>query len=99
MFVTKKSKRVEKQEKAEAREESKAMDEDPFAHNYDQYDAIVPPFNLYELATMPEKCGEMTPSVDAMAVNIEKLGHRIVPRPGVLNENSTVCCVSLIFTG
>lgn len=87
IFVTKKTKKVEKQERSDAREESKAMDEDPFAHNYDQYGAIVPPFNLYELATMPEKCGEMTPSVDAMAVNIEKLGHRIIPRPGVQDDN------------
>jgi PBSX family phage portal protein len=89
LFVTKRSKKVVKQEqdKADDRDKSKSLDEDPFKHNYDRYQAIVPPFDLYELATMPEKCGEMTPSIDAMAVNIEKLGHRIVPRPGVQGYN------------
>jgi PBSX family phage portal protein len=87
IFVTKKHRPVEKQEKSDEREASKAIDEDPFAHNYDQYQAIVPPFNLYELAMMPEKCGEMTPSIDAMAVNIEKLGHRIMPRPNQHGHN------------
>ena len=82
------SKKIHRQsEKKEEREESRAMDEDPFAHSYDLYGAIVPPFSLYELSTMPEKCGEMTPSIDAMAVNIEKLGHRIVPRPKVQKFN------------
>jgi PBSX family phage portal protein len=89
VFITKKSKKVQK-ETSEAREPSKSLDEDPFAHNYDQYKAIVPPFNLYELAMMPEKCGEMTPSIDAMSVNIEKLGHRIIARPGVHGHNEEI---------
>ena len=80
----------EKQKQAQqvdARPESKAMEEDPFAHNYDRYQAIVPPFDLYTLSQMPEQAGEMTPALDAMSVNIEKLGQRIVPRPGVQARN------------
>lgn len=79
-----------KSSREDTREASKSMDEDPFAYNYESYDAIVPPFDLYQLATMPEECGELTPSIDAMSVNIEKLGHRIVPRPNVHNLNEEI---------
>lgn len=72
------------------RPESKGHDEDPFINTYEQYSIIKPPFDLFTLATMPEICSELTPSLDAMAVNIEKMGHRISAREGIADHNKKV---------
>lgn len=79
-----------KENKLEAnsiRDESLAMTDDPFASYYSTDGILKPPFNLFGLATMPEICPEMVPAIDAMKVNIEMMGHRILPRPGILKDN------------
>lgn len=69
-----------------AREATKALAEDPFYENYDRYNLVYPPFALLTLATLLEYCTELRPSIDAMQVNIEKLGWKIIPRVGVESE-------------
>lgn len=67
----------------EARERSHAFPEDPFIEMYGTGGAIEPPFNLFVLANMPESCGELGPAINAMCINIEALGHRIIVRDGI----------------
>ena len=78
-----------KKDMAEEREPSSALPEDPFAQSYDADRLIQPPFSLLTLATMPEQNTELGPSLDAMQVNIEKMGNRILPRPGVIPKNES----------
>jgi PBSX family phage portal protein len=74
---------------AEEREPSAALPEDPFAQSYDADRLIQPPFSMLTLAMMPEQNTELGPSLDAMQVNIEKMGHRIMPRPGVIPKDAS----------
>lgn len=66
---------------------SHALGDDPFESTYGTYNAIEPPYNLQVLSSLDEFCGELRPSIDAMVTNIERLGHRIIPRPNVQSEN------------
>lgn len=77
-----------KKDMADGRDPSAALPEDPFTHSYDTDRLIVPPFSMLTLSTMPEVNTELGPSLDAMQVNIEKMGHRILPRPGVIPKTT-----------
>lgn len=69
---------------------SNAIGDDPFESVYGQYNVIEPPYNLETLSSLEEYCGELRPALDAMSTNIEKLGHKIIPRPGVQPENENL---------
>lgn len=70
--------------KKDARGVSRSLPEDPFESSYGGTDGIIePPYDMFTLAMMPEASSELGPAIEAMAVNIEKLGHRIVPRDGM----------------
>jgi PBSX family phage portal protein len=62
---------------------SRSLPEDPFESFYGMKGIIEPPYDLFTLAMMPEASSELGPAIEAMVVNIEKLGHRIVPRDGM----------------
>lgn len=79
--------KVIKAEQSTERAASKAMEEDPFASAYEKDGIIVPPFSMLTLSTMRESCSELGPSLDAMVVNIEKLGYRISPRKNTHDPN------------
>ena len=66
--------------KKDARGVSRALPEDPFINMYNEGSIIEPPYDLFTLAVMPEVSSELGPAIDAMVVNIAKMGHRIVPR-------------------
>ena len=66
--------------KKDARGVSRALPEDPFINMYNEGGIIEPPYDLFTLAVMPEVSSELGPAIDAMTVNIAKMGHRIVPR-------------------
>lgn len=66
--------------KKDARGVSRALPEDPFINMYNEGGIIEPPYDLFTLAVMPEVSSELGPAIDAMVVNIAKMGHRIVPR-------------------
>lgn len=52
---------------------------DPFENLYAE-GIIEPPYDLFTLAVMPEVSSELGPAIDAMVVNIAKMGYRIIPR-------------------
>lgn len=62
---------------------SRSLPEDPFESFYNKGGIIEPPYDLFTLAMMPEASSELGPAIEAMVVNIEKLGHRVVPRDGM----------------
>jgi len=62
---------------------SRSLPEDPFESQYGDGGIVEPPYDLFTLAMMPEASSELGPAIEAMVVNIEKLGHRIVPRDGM----------------
>lgn len=64
---------------------SRAMLPDAFFSDYG-IDVIEPPLNLYILATLQEASSILGPCFDAMAINIEGLGYRIIPRDGISYE-------------
>lgn len=66
--------------KKDARGVSRSLPEDPFINMYNEGGIIEPPYDLFTLAVMPEVSSELGPAIDAMTVNIAKMGHRIVPR-------------------
>jgi PBSX family phage portal protein len=59
---------------------SRKIPEDHFQDDYKSADAIEPPFDMFTLAVLPESSAILGPCIDAMEVNIEGLGHRVVPR-------------------
>lgn len=69
--------------KKDARGVTRELPEDPFTSLYGQGEIIEPPYDLFTLAIMPEVSSELGPAIDAMTVNIAKMGHRIVPRDGM----------------
>lgn len=58
---------------------SRKIPEDHFRDDY-AGDVIEPPFDLFTLAVLPESSTVLGPCIDAMSVNIEGLGHRVIPR-------------------
>jgi PBSX family phage portal protein len=71
------------QVKKDTRGVSRSLPEDPFESFYGTEGIIEPPYDLFTLAMMPEASSELGPAIEAMVVNIEKLGYRIVPRDGM----------------
>lgn len=67
----------------DARGVTRELPEDPFTSMYGQGEIIEPPYDLFTLAVMPEVSSELGPAIDAMTVNIAKMGHRIIPRDGM----------------
>ncbi len=59
---------------------SRKIPEDQFTQEYSSGEVIEPPFDLFTLAILPESSSILGPCIDAMAINIEGLGHRVVPR-------------------
>jgi PBSX family phage portal protein len=59
---------------------SKQLSEDPFSYLMENGQIIAPPFDLLSLAMLDEQNSELGPCVEAMEVNIEGFGHRLVPR-------------------
>jgi len=73
------------------RERTNALSDDPFVSMYSSggsLAAIEPPFDLFSLSVMPENSSQLAPIIDAMEVNIERLGYRIVPRDGIPSEET-----------
>lgn len=70
------------------REYSASIVDDTFKTSFStgKFSIVEPPFDLYSLATMPENSSQLSPIIDAMEVNIERLGYRIVPREGFPSE-------------
>jgi PBSX family phage portal protein len=79
--------RVIKAENTTERAAAKALGDDPFASMYGRNQIIEPPFSMFTLSTMPESCAELGPSLDAMAVNIERLGYRCSARQNTHDPN------------
>jgi len=77
-------------EKSTERAASQAFTDDPFHGKYGKYGLIEPPFNMLTLSTMRENCAELGPSLDAMTVNIEKLGHRVMARKNTHSVNDKI---------
>lgn len=69
---------------------SNALGDDPFLGVYGNKNIIEPPYDLQVLSSLQEYCGELRPTLDAMTTNIEKLGHRILPRTNVQDLNSEI---------
>jgi len=73
-----------KEKKAEKKDtepgKSKELPEDYIEGLIKDGAIIEPPFDLLQLAILPEYNTELTPCVSAMEVNIEGFGHRLVPR-------------------
>jgi len=82
--------RVIKAEKSVERAASKALGDDPFAGKYGKDGIIEPPFSMFTLSTMRENCAELGPALDAMSVNIEKLGNRVTPRKNTHDPNDKI---------
>lgn len=78
-----------KKESGDARGISHVLPEDSFANDYGN-GVIAPPFDMFVLATMEEQSSILGPCLDAMAINIEGLGHRIVPRDKLSQYDETV---------
>lgn len=60
--------------------QSKDVGEDPLQAMAENGQVIPPPFDLLTLAMLPEQNTELLPCVQAMEINIEAFGHRLVPR-------------------
>lgn len=75
----KKRAKTEKQGKAEPGK-SKELPEDYIEGLITAGQIVEPPFDLLQLAMLPENNSELGPCVSAMEVNIEGFGHRLVPR-------------------
>jgi PBSX family phage portal protein len=59
---------------------SNANSNDPFTTLAAEGRIIEPPYNLFALSMLPEQSSELGQCVDAMASNIDQLGHRQMPR-------------------
>lgn len=59
---------------------SKQLPEDPLVQLTSDGKIIEPPFDLLALAMLPERNTELRPVLEAMEINIEGFGHRLVPR-------------------
>jgi PBSX family phage portal protein len=59
---------------------SEGLPEDPFGTLERYGKVITPPFDLLALAMLPEYNSELRPCVEAMEVNIDGYGHRLVSR-------------------
>ncbi|KKN42117.1 hypothetical protein LCGC14_0716490 [marine sediment metagenome] len=59
---------------------SKSTTEDPFDALASDGRIIEPPFDMLALAMLPERSTELLPVIEAMEINIEGFGHRLVPR-------------------
>ena len=67
--------------------ESKQLPEDdPFSSLVASGDVIDPPFNPFQLATMPEINSELGPCINAMKGNIDGFGYRLVSRIDLDNK-------------
>lgn len=69
---------------------STELPEDIIQSMIDSGDIIDPPFDLLQLAMLPEISTELGPSIAAMEINIEGFGHRLVPRIKPENASNKV---------
>jgi PBSX family phage portal protein len=69
--------RIIKAESDYTRESTNSEVEDFFKDKYESHKILEPPYNLDVLTTMRETCSELGPAIDAMVVNIEKIGYTI----------------------
>lgn len=86
--------RVIKKYRSDAdREEEQSVDADPFSSMYagsGELQIIEPPVTIANLATMRDISSELGPDIDAMKVNIERTGWRIMARPNVIGNNESM---------
>lgn len=68
--------------------QSQALPDDPFGEMVKTGHIIEPPFDMLTLAMLPEHNTELGPCIEAMEVNIEGFGERMVPRVDVLNPET-----------
>jgi PBSX family phage portal protein len=68
------------QRKQSAPGKSKELPEDYIEALVNAGHIVEPPFDLLQLAMLPENNTELGPCVSAMEINIEGFGHRLVPR-------------------
>ena len=73
-------KKVEKQKKESEPGKSKELPEDYIEGLITAGQIVEPPFDLLQLAMLPETSTELGPCIAAMEVNIEGFGHRLVSR-------------------
>jgi len=65
---------------AESGKSKQVPEEDPLTKLTDAGRVIEPPFNLFVLATLPERNTELGPCIEAMETNIDGFGHRLISR-------------------
>lgn len=63
-------------------------EEDPLTVLADAKKVIEPPFNLFVLSTLPERNTELGPCVEAMEINIDGFGHRLISRVADTDKTS-----------
>lgn len=86
---------VEKQEGAEPGQ-SQALPDDPFGEMVKAGHVIEPPFDMLTLAMLPEHNTELGPCIEAMEVNIEGFGERMVSRVDVDNPETPKKLIKLV---
>lgn len=59
---------------------SKAVTEDPFHELGLQGNILLPPFDLFTLAMLPEHNSELTPVIETMETNIDGFGYHLISR-------------------
>jgi capsid portal protein len=74
--------------RADARDESQQLD--PFSQLYKQGDVISPPYPPLEMSMLPEHSDILGAIIDALAVNIDGQGHRMVAYPDVDEDSPDV---------
>lgn len=72
----------------DARDVSRSLPEDPFAAMYGVQGVIEPPYDPFTLSIMPEASSELGPAIEAMQVNIAKMGYRIITREGISTDEN-----------
>lgn len=69
--------------KKDARGVSRELPVDPFTQAYRDNSILEPPYDMFTLACMSEVSSELGPAIEAMVVNIAKMGQRVVTRDGL----------------
>jgi len=80
-------------QKSKEQEASQAYEVDPFTGMYSSggvLDIIEPPLDLSKLSAVRDDSAEIGPDVDAIKVNVERTGWRIVPRPKIGKRNEDI---------
>lgn len=74
---------------AEPGKSKQVTEQDPLKRLADSRQVIEPPFNLFVLATLPERNTELGPCIEAMETNIDGFGHRLISRVNIDHPDTT----------